>query len=66
VNYEPIGKGVLPMEELLQILIDASFDGWVNVELDGTPRAPRPPREAAAISRRALGELLGQRVAWRN
>ena len=66
VNYEPIGNGVLPMEELLQILIDASFDGWVNVELDGTPRAPRPPREAAAISRHALGELLGQRVAWRN
>jgi inosose dehydratase len=65
VNYEPIGNGVLPMDALLRPLGEAGFDGWVNVELDGTPRAPRPPREAAAMSRRALGDLLGDSVAWR-
>lgn len=65
-NYEPVGNGVLPMPDILEILFDDDFDGWVNVELDGTPRAPRPPREAAAMSRRYLGELLGNRVSWRN
>ena len=64
-NYQPIGHGILPMKEILDVLIEASFDGWINVELDGTSRAPRPPREAAAMSRRYLGEALGDRVAWR-
>lgn len=57
VNYEPIGSGVLPMPEIMTLLAD--FTGWVNVELDGTANAPRPPREAAALSRRYLGDLLG-------
>jgi inosose dehydratase len=64
-NYEPVGSGVLPIPALLDVLIGGGFGGWVNVELDGTPRAPRPPREAAAMSRRYLGEVLGDRVAWR-
>lgn len=65
VNYEPIGSGILPIKELLEPLLAAGFTGWVNVELDGTPAAPRPPREAAAMSRRSLGEILGDRVDWR-
>lgn len=65
VNYEPVGSGILPMPAILDILLEDGFDGWVNVELDGTRRAPRPPREAAAMSRRYLGDILGDRVAWR-
>lgn len=65
VNYEPIGSGILPIKELLEPLLAAGFTGWVNVELDGTPAAPRPPRAAAAMSRRSLGEILGDRVDWR-
>jgi inosose dehydratase len=64
-NYEPIGDGVLPMPEIFRILSEIDRDIWINVELDGTNQAPRPPKEAAAISRRYLGELLGDRVAWR-
>ena len=65
VNYEPVGSGVLPMPEIFAILFaDGGFDGWVNVELDGTPRAPRPAREAASISRHYLASLLGDDVAW--
>lgn len=64
-NYEPVGSGVLPMPELLGILLDDGIDCWVNVELDGGPNAPRPPREAAAMSRRYLGEVLDDHVAWR-
>jgi inosose dehydratase len=65
VNYEPVGNGVLPMRAILDILVEDGFAGWVDVELDGTPRAPRRPREAAAMSRRYLGDALGDRVAWK-
>lgn len=65
-NYEPIGSGVLPMPAILELLTpEQGFSGWINVELDGTARAPRPPREAAAMSRRYLGQLLGDQVDWR-
>jgi inosose dehydratase len=63
VNYEPIGSGVLPMKEILDLYAD--FGGWVNVELDGTGPPPRPPREAALMSRRFLGDTLGDKVRWR-
>ena len=37
VNYEPIGNGILPMPEIFAILSsEGGFDGWINVELDGT------------------------------
>lgn len=66
VNYEPIGSGVLPMPAILELLTPAQgFTGWINVELDGTARAPRPPREAAVMSRVYLGQLLGDQVGWR-
>ena len=65
VNYEPIGSGILPMPEIFDILAeDGGFGGWVNVELDGTPRAPRPAREAARMSRRYLESALGDSAAW--
>ena len=64
VNYEPVGHGVLPMPEILRILDGCEQDFWTNVELDGTSRAPRAPKEAAAMSRRYLGEVLGNQVAW--
>ncbi len=60
VNYEPIGNGILPMPAILDILTpESGFTGWINVELDGTKRAPRPPREAAAMSRQYLKRWLG-------
>ncbi|MCE7987396.1 MAG: hypothetical protein DYG89_40025 [Caldilinea sp. CFX5] len=65
-NYEPIGSGVLPMPAILALLTPAQgFTGWINVELDGTARAPRPPRAAAAMSREYLGQQLGSQVVWR-
>jgi inosose dehydratase len=64
-NYEPVGNGVLPIPRLLGVLEGAGYAGWLAVELDGTRRAPRPPREAAAMSRRYLGEVLGDGIVWR-
>lgn len=65
VNYTVIGEGVVPIPRLLRLLEDAGFDGWVNVELDGTPRAPYEPREAAARARAYLEQVMGAHVAWR-
>ena len=64
MGYEAVGSGVLDVEAVFRVLSECGFDGWVSVELDGTPQAPRPPREAAAMSRRYLQDLLGDRAAW--
>ena len=63
-GYVPIGSGVIDMPAIFEILDQVSFDGWVMVELDGTPQAPRPPREAAAMSKHYLEQLLGDRADW--
>ncbi|MHB1356793.1 MAG: sugar phosphate isomerase/epimerase family protein, partial [Anaerolineae bacterium] len=63
-DYEPIGSGVVDMAGVFRVLEDANFGGWVMVELDGTPQAPRPPREAAAMSKRYLENLLGDKAVW--
>ena len=65
VGYEPVGNGVLDMPAIFQILEEVTFDRWVTVELDGTPQAPRPPREAAAMSKRYLQGLLGAHTGWK-
>ncbi len=65
LNYVPAGTGVLPIRTLVDRLVKRGYDGWFNVELDGTDRAPRPPREAAEMSRRFLDAALGGRVEWR-
>ena len=66
VNYQPVGYGVLPIPEILKILEENGYDGWINVELDPGPSAPVAPKEAAAMSRRYLGEILKDRVLWRS
>jgi len=63
-GYEPVGNGVLDIPAVFEILEEANFDGWITVELDGTPKSPRPPREAAVMSKRYLEELLGDRADW--
>jgi len=63
-GYAPIGFGVVDMPALFRILEEADFGGWVMVELDDTPQRPRPPREAATMSRRYLEQLLGNRAVW--
>jgi inosose dehydratase len=63
-DYEPIGSGVVDMAGVFRVLEEANYGGWVMVELDGTPQAPRPPREAAAMSKRYLENLLGDKAVW--
>ncbi len=54
VGYVPVGTGVIDFATMFRALDEAGFNGWLMVELDGTPRAPRPPKEAAAMSYRGL------------
>ena len=63
-NYTPIGEGVVPIGDLLVLLADANFDGWVNVELDGTPWAPRSSKQAAALSCAYLKDNFGAFINW--
>lgn len=59
-GYVPVGQGVVDMPTVFNFLEGIDYKDWVMVELDGTPRSPRPPREAAAMSKRYLQEQLGQ------
>lgn len=53
-GYVPVGSGVIDFRAILRDLNQAGYKGWLNVELDGTPRAPRSPKEAASMSYRGL------------
>jgi inosose dehydratase len=59
-GYTPVGYGVLDMKAIFEFLGQIGFDQWVMVELDATAKSPRPPREAAEMSKRYLEETLGQ------
>ncbi len=63
VNYVPLGEGVVDLPGIVAILDEAGYEGWLNVELDGTEQAPRPAIEAAAISKRYLETLLCEEIA---
>jgi inosose dehydratase len=60
VGYTPIGHGALDMPAILRFLERIDFQDLVMVELDATPRSPRPAHEAAAMSKRYLQDTLGQ------
>jgi len=56
-GFVPLGKGVLDVGGVLQVLRDTGFDGWVTVETDGWDG---DPSEGARISRARLDELMGE------
>ena len=60
-GYTPIGMGVVDMPGVFALLEEIGYNDLVMVELDGTSVVPRPPREAAALSKQYLLEKLGQR-----
>jgi inosose dehydratase len=63
-GYAPVGSGVMDMAGIFEVLEEAGFEGWVNVELDGRPAPPLVPRDAAAMSLGYLKGLLRDRAAW--
>jgi inosose dehydratase len=65
VGYTPIGHGALDMKAIFRFLEGIDYQDLVMVELDGTPRSPRPAREAAAMSKEYLEQELGQTLPQR-
>jgi inosose dehydratase len=49
-QFLPLGEGNQKIDELLQVLEDANYDGWITVELDSYP----DPKKGAEISREFL------------
>ena len=62
LDYVPVGDGVVDVAAILDVL-GPDWAGWVMVELDGTPNAPRPAVEAAARSKVFLDGLPEARPA---
>jgi inosose dehydratase len=58
VEFLPLGKGELDFGEILDALAEASYDGWLIIELDSYDGNPA---EAADISKRHLESLLASR-----
>jgi inosose dehydratase len=65
LNYAPLGRGVVDLPAIVQLLDEAGFTGWWMVELDrlATSAASESPREAADISKRYLDALLAREPA---
>ena len=59
-GYVPLGQGVVELKSILQILSEDNYAGWLMVELDGTPRAPHVPRDAAAMNKAHLDRLVAE------
>ncbi|PLR82496.1 sugar phosphate isomerase [Bacillus canaveralius] len=51
-QFLPLGKGHQKFAEMLKILEDVRYDGWITVELDSYPN----PKEGAEISRQFLSQ----------
>ena len=49
-EFLPLGKGHQKFDEMVKILDEANYDGWITVELDSYPN----PKQGAEISRQFL------------
>jgi inosose dehydratase len=54
LGYCPLGFGVVEIPAILDILEGKEMTGMIMVELDGGPRGPMPPLQAASISKEYL------------
>ncbi|CAH0345741.1 sugar phosphate isomerase/epimerase family protein [Bacillus sp. CECT 9360] len=52
-EFLPLGEGHQKFDEMIQILNDAQYDGWITVELDSYP----DPKKGAEISHKFLSKL---------
>ena len=53
-TYVPLGRGAVDFPQLIKILREAKFDGWLDVELDGGRGA-----DPAAVAREARDYIRG-------
>jgi inosose dehydratase len=61
-EFVELGRGSVDLRGVFAALRDVRFRGWAVVELDSVPDHARTPREAGAISKRYLEDVIGVRV----
>jgi inosose dehydratase len=52
-EFLPLGEGHQKFDEMIKVLNEANYDGWITVELDSYP----DPKKGAEISRRFLSKF---------
>ncbi|WCK56454.1 sugar phosphate isomerase/epimerase [Aneurinibacillus sp. Ricciae_BoGa-3] len=52
-EFLPLGEGHQKFDEMIKVLDEANFDGWITVELDSYPN----PKQGAEISRKYLTQF---------
>ena len=60
-DFVELGKGVVNIPGVLQILKDFRYQGWIIIELDRAPGG-RTPKESAVISKKYVEERLKLKV----
>jgi len=59
-HWAPLGQGALPLRDVLDVLDDGGFAGWMTLEEESGEAAADPPR-AVAAARRVLRAALDRR-----
>jgi len=62
-EFVELGQGTVDLRGVFAALRDVKYRGWAVVELDDVPDHARTPKDAAAISKRYLQDVVGVRVA---
>ena len=62
-QFVELGRGPVDLKGVFDALRAARFDGWTVVELDSVSSAGETPKDAAAISKRYIEQVIGARVS---
>jgi inosose dehydratase len=62
-QFVELGRGTVDLKGIFEALRAAHFDGWAVVELDSVNSAGETPKDAAAISKRYIEQVIGARVS---
>jgi len=62
-EFVELGQGTVDLRGVFAALKDVKYRGWAVVELDDVPDHARTPKDAAAISKRYLQDVVGVSVS---
>jgi inosose dehydratase len=62
-RFVELGRGSVDLQGVFAALREADFGGWAVVELDSVSAPGQSPKEANAISKRYLEQVIGLRVS---
>jgi len=62
-EFVELGRGSVDLRGVFAALRDVHFNGWAVVELDSVPDRGGTPKDAAAISKRYLEDVIGAHLS---